>query len=57
MAAYLASGPGAPTSTENASIASEAQFVEATGALARGLVQFDLSMGALFCTMLCCAVM
>lgn len=45
MAAYLASGPGAPTSTENASIASEAQFVEATGALARGLVQFDLSMG------------
>lgn len=46
MAAYLAAGPGAPTSTENATIASEAQFVEATGALARGLVQFDLSMGA-----------
>ncbi|KAL4428467.1 hypothetical protein ABPG75_002556 [Micractinium tetrahymenae] len=45
MAAYLAAGPDAPTSTENSSIASEAQFVEATGALARGLVQFDLSMG------------
>lgn len=57
MAAYLAAGPGAPTSTENETIANEAQFVEATGALARGLVQFDLSMGGPRLDVLCHAVL
>ena len=44
-AAAQAGGSPAPASTEGQSIASEAEFVEATGALARGLFQFDLAMG------------
>lgn len=48
MAAYLASqaagGTGALPS-ENSSMATEAEFVAATAALAQGLYQFDIVMG------------
>jgi hypothetical protein len=48
-AAAQAGGSPAPASTEGQSIASEAEFVEATGALAMGLFQFDLTMGGWVC--------
>jgi hypothetical protein len=48
LAAYAAAQAGGgdpPTSTEGRSIASEADFVEAAGGLARGLYDFELAMG------------
>ena len=48
MRAYMRAqqtGQQLPSNTENQTIATEAQFVEATGALAQGLYQFGLVMG------------
>ncbi len=46
--AYLraqATGQQIPTSTENSTVSSEADFIEAAGALTRGLYEFGLVMG------------
>ncbi len=50
MAAYLASQAAGGTGagglpSESSSLATEAEFVAATAALARGLYQFDIVMG------------